>query len=472
MPKKREDAEYLYRRIPELYTDHIAKEVAVMLSEDDNVVAPVTERIVYNILNKLRQQHEEEAEDAIGYKDKPWSDEDDACLRQWYEAGSTVPMIAEQVQRSVASVHGRIRILKLANRKITPEQEGAVRNTIQRSDKSLKEISYEMGLKYQTVRHVSDKLKRELGVTERHQSNISFWEGGSLAERLIRSELTKAYGDAVVHWSLNQLWSNGRGWEIDIPIEFDSRLKVAIEVNHVRTHAHRRNRDYAKRRLAESLGWVWVPIWFEGNELTKELISDALDTIHRIVNDLKRGDTRFYQFFMALVTEREKEYYYPEQPPYDPKEGVEFGQPWGDQEKDVVRENYGKVPIPELKKMLSSPRTPDAIKHKARQLGVTNGRKGNFLPTEDDIIRDVYPEGLVDEILTRLPGRSWDSIASRAFRLGVKRRDVWTPDEDDILWRVYPEDSRADIQAALPNRSWSAIISRASKLGIRRLKPF
>jgi hypothetical protein len=472
MPKKREDAEYLYQRIPELYREHTAKEVAVMLSEDDNVVSPVTERAVYNVLNKIRQQRDEQDEHATLYKDKPWCDEDDACLRQWYEDGASISMIAQQVHRSVPSVHARIRTLKLANRKITAKQERSIRDTIQLSNKSLKEISYEMGLKYQTVKHVSDKLKQELGVTERHQSDISFWQSGSLAERLIRTALTKEYGDAVVHWSLNKVWSNGRGWQIDIPIEFDSGLKVAIEINHVRTHANRRNRDYAKRRFAESLGWVWVPIWFDGTELTRELVADALDTVHRIIDDLKRGDTGFYQFYISLVEEREKEYYYPEQPPYDPKEGVQFGQPWSEQDTDVVRENYGKVPMPELQKLLSSPRTPDAIKHKARQLGVTNGRKGNFLPTEDDIIRDVYPEGLVDEILTRLPGRSWDSIASRAFRLGVKRRDVWTPDEDDILWRVYPEDSRADIQAALPNRSWSAIISRASKLGIRRLKPF
>lgn len=518
MQQKRKDADYLRHRISVLYRDHTAKETATLLNSDPQVVAPVTERIVYNTLNKLRQQREEDEETAICYKDKPWTEEDDACLRQWYAHGASIPMIANQVRRSAPSVHGRIRSLKLKNRKITPEQVQAIIDLIHYSNKSLKVISYELGLKYQAVRHVSDKLKKALGTVERHTSDISFWEDGSLAERLIRDALVAEYGSAIIPWQHNREWSQGRGWQIDIPIEFSSKLKIAIEINHIRTHADRRNRDYAKRHLAEKLGWVWVPIWFGDDELTKESVAYALDTINRIIDDLKRGDKEFYKFYMSLIEELEKQYYFPEQPPYDPKEGVKFGESWSAKDTDVVADHYGKVPVEELQTMLSTPRTRDAIMHKARHLGLTRRTK-NFSSEEDNIIRGVYPDGTDEEILEKLPGRSLQSVANRATRLGVKRRSVWTSEEeavlvehypcatdeelvriltgrtvdsirtranrlglkkgsmwtseeDDRLRLVYPEDPRTVIELTLPHRSWSAIISRASKLGIRRTKSF
>jgi len=435
MPQKRKDAEYLYQQILELYRNHTAKDVAAILSADASVVAPVTERVVYNILGKIRQQREEEVEAATLYKDKPWSEEDDACLRQWYANGASIPMIAKQVQRSVPSVHGRIRTVQLANRKITPEQTQVVIDMLHFSNKSLKEIAYELGIKYESVRHVSDKLKRAMGVVQRHTSDISLMEDGSLAERLIRDSLIKEYGSAVVPWQHNRDWSKGRGWQIDIPIEFHTGVKVAVEINHYRTHADRRNRDYAKRRLAEELGWVWVPIWFE-DELTKESVAYALDTINRIIDDLKGGDTEFYRFYITNVEERESQYYCPEQAPYDPKEGVNFGEAWSAQDTDVVADHYGKVPVEELQTMLSAPRTRDAIIHKARHLGLTRRTK-NFSSEEDNIIREVYPDGSEEEILAKLPGRSWASITTRALRLVVNRRSAWSPDEEIVLTEHY-----------------------------------
>jgi predicted DNA-binding protein YlxM (UPF0122 family) len=513
MPQKRTDAEYIQQRIRELYQNHTAKEVAMILNNDPNVVAPVTERIVFNVLQKIRKQFEDEPV----YKDKPWSEEEDAVLRQWYAKGASIPLIAQQLSRSISSVHGRIRTLKLANRKITPDQERVIRAMIRCTNKSLQEIAYELCVKYQAVRHVSNKMKKELGDIKRHASNTSYWEEGSLAERLIRDALIERYGDAVVPWRHNREWSQGRGWQIDIPIEFPNGLKVAVEVNHVRVHANRRNWDYAKRRLAEQLGWVWVPIWFDG-ELTKEAVTEAIDTINRIIDELQRGKTAFYQLFIKEVEERERHYYYPEQPVYDPKEGVHFGPAWSDADIAMVRDNYGKVPLEELQNMLSTPRTREAIFHKARILGLTKKTK-NFTPEEDAIIRELYPTGTEEEILAKLPGRTWKSIASRASRLGVKRHDHWTSEEDAILtenystvsdeellnllpgrslhsirsranklglkkesmWsldednelrRVYPEESREVIQATFPNRTWLAIVSRASRLGLRRTKPF
>lgn len=60
MPQKRQDAEYLMQRIRELYKNHTAKEVAEILTRDPNIVAPVTERVVFNNLQKIRRQTEEQ----------------------------------------------------------------------------------------------------------------------------------------------------------------------------------------------------------------------------------------------------------------------------------------------------------------------------------------------------------------------------------------------------------------------------
>ncbi|QQE80445.1 hypothetical protein [Alicyclobacillus sp. SO9] len=517
MPQRRKDADYLLRRIPELYRDHIAKEVANQLNADPNVIdGPITERIVYNTLNKIRQRDKAESEVAVAYKDKPWTEQEDATLKGWYAKGASIPMISQQVQRSVPSVHARIKTLNLANRKITSDQEQTIRDMIRNSKRSLKEISYELGVKYSAVRHVSNKLKKEAGVTNRHSSNTSLLEDGSLAERLIRDALVKEYGDAVVPWQHNRNWSGGRGWQIDIPIEFPTGLKIAVEVNHVRTHAGRRNRDYAKRHYAEELGWFWIPIWF-GDELTKEFVAEVLDTIHHIVHDLQHGDKTYYESYMSNVEELERQYYHWDQPLYDPKEHAKFGNPWSIEDEDTVRNQYGKVSIEALQTNLSTFRTRHAVIHKARGLGLTRGTK-NFSPEEDDIIRANYANATEDELLEKLPGRSWQGIATRASRLGVKRRDVWTvaeeeilrdnyattsddqllgllpgrsldsirtrahrhglkkngwtAEEDDRLRRLYPAEPRSVIEAAFANRSWMAIVSRASRLGIKRIKPF
>ncbi|WP_018130508.1 hypothetical protein [Effusibacillus pohliae] len=513
MPQKRKDAEYLQQRVRELYKHHTAKQVAEILNEDHNILAPVTERIVYNVLQDIRTATNE----AETYKDKPWSDFEDDFLRQWYAQGASIPHIAQQLQRSIPSIHGRVKNLGLANRKVTPEQERAIRAMLQLTRMSMQEIAYELGVKYQAVRHISNKVKKETGVSQRRTSDTSFFEEGSLAERLIRNALVERYGDAVIPWQHNRDWSQGRGWQIDIPLKFEDGLKVAIEVNHVRTHADRRNRDYAKRRFAEELGWIWVPIWML-EEPTKEAIVEAVDTIIRIVEDLLRGERSFYDSFIADVEEKERFYYAPDQPPFDPKEEANFGMPWSVDDTNIVLHHYGHIPLEELQAKLSTPRSSYAISHKARSLGLTKQKK-NFSAEEDEIIRKYYPTGTENEIMSLLPGRTWTSIVSRANRLGVKRRDEWTPeeevilvehysslsyeelqkllpgrsiqgirtranrlrlkraqewspDEDETLRQVYPEEPREVIQAALPHRSWQAIVSRASRLGIRRMKPF
>ncbi|MCL6577540.1 hypothetical protein [Kyrpidia sp.] len=511
MPSPRQDAPYLHARITDLYETHSAKQIAAILNADPNVAAPVTERIIYNTIHKVRTTSNEK-----GFKNRRWTEEEDAQLRQLYSGGLEISRIAERLRRPEPSVYSRIKKLNLQNRKITPEQEVTIRRLLQETTMALREISLEVGVKYNAVRHVSDKVKKSTGSTGRHLANISFWKEGSLVEQRIRHEMVKLYGDAVIPWQRNREWSEGRGWQIDIPLQFPDGLKVAVEVNHVRVHANLRNRDYAKRKFAEQRGWIWVPIWYE--EPTAETVSRAVDTIRSIVEERRQGKTAYYRRYMNEVHELERQYYNPEQPPYDPKAYASFSPFWSEADLAIIREHYGQRSLEEIRGMLSAPRTDHAILHKARQLGLTKETK-NFSPEEDALLRELYPDRPKGEILARFPGRSWQSLTTRAGRLGIKRKNTWTEAEEELLrqqygsasdrellemfpgrsllsirtraqrlglkkdstWSeeednrlraLYPEEPRHVIQEAFPHRTWSAIVSRASRLGIRRNKPF
>lgn len=71
-----------------------------------------------------------------------------------------------------------------------------------------------------------------------------------------------------------------------------------------------------------------------------------------------------------------------------------------------------------------------------------------------------------------LPGRSRNSIAARANRLGLewpRPRRNWTDLEDEVIVRYYPEhglswDGWGEL---LPGRTAQAISARASKIGVR-----
>ena len=92
---------------------------------------------------------------------------------------------------------------------------------------------------------------------------------------------------------------------------------------------------------------------------------------------------------------------------------------------------------------------------------------------EDQILRDNYFDCAYPELLQLLPGRTRDAIRGRAHRLGINRqwhngKTGWTPAEDKILREMYWDRLAEDIRAALPGRSWYAIASRAVRIGLRR----
>lgn len=506
MPNRREDHEYLAQKILSLYFEQnmTSTEIVSELKQDPMVKSPVTLSVVRNTIHR----HKKRGENKI----HKWDPKDDPKLVTMYLEGIQISHIAAIFDKSPATVQKRIRQLGMTNRKITESQKAVVENEIRLGRKNMVEISIELGLSYEAVRHVSNKLKQSSQDLRKFNPGFKY---GSTFERSLRKPLTELYGDAVLPKEHSRDWSSGR-YEIDLPIDFRDGHKFAIELNHVRTHAYRQHQDYRKRALARELGWVWITIWYDRIP-DKALVKEAMETVVKIVEENYAGEDNFYKEYLEKVEVMERKFYMPDQPPDDPKGNVNFGSFWSEQEEDILRDNWGKKNIDELVTMLPG-RTAEAIYHKARQWGLTK-KHPNYSATEDQILIEHYSKLSDEELMELLPGRSADSIRTRASRLELKKESLYTEAEDNFLrqfyaastdeemqkllpgrsiesiksrayhlrlmkqsrWTsnekqklrdLYPEASRAEIMAALPGRTWQAIISKASSMKIHRLTPF
>jgi len=100
----------------------------------------------------------------------------------------------------------------------------------------------------------------------------------------------------------------------ETPFADCGRLPYLLDqVNHPGTHHDRRNRDYAKRRFAEDLGWHRVPIWIN-SEPMPEIISQAIETIQRIIEERLCDETTYYDRFITEDETQDRTFYDPEQP--------------------------------------------------------------------------------------------------------------------------------------------------------------
>lgn len=137
---------------------------------------------------------------------------------------------------------------------------------------------------------------------------------------------------------------------------------------------------------------------------------------------------------------------------------------WTSDEIELLRASYKTcgTDIPGLRRKY----TPNAIKHKARKLGLsTDVWKGNWTPAEDAILVDKYPiEGI--KVKAYLPNRSEAAIAQRASQLGVCRtRTRWTEEEINLLCTYYSTKG-IDIPELRMTRTPDAIMTKAQSLGL------
>lgn len=141
---------------------------------------------------------------------------------------------------------------------------------------------------------------------------------------------------------------------------------------------------------------------------------------------------------------------------------------WTEEEDRIIIDNYPKLGT-KIKEMLPG-RSVQSIISRANKLSVYIAK--SWSEEEDNIIRKYYPiMGVkVSELLTIK--RSDTCIRSRAADLNITRYlyyKKWSEGEDNII-RKYYSDIGLDIHKMLPGRTRNAIIARAIHLNIKRIK--
>ena len=122
-----------------------------------------------------------------------------------------------------------------------------------------------------------------------------------------------------------------------------------------------------------------------------------------------------------------------------------------------------------LKKLNSS--IPRKSIEKLDMKNLPKEKQIRWMKDEDNILVEHYPKYPTtpkEEIMKKLPGRSWLSIKARAYFLHLHSSWYWTKEEEGVLIKDYPRSSKKGIQKQLPNRTWEAIIAHAGESGLRR----
>ena len=96
----------------------------------------------------------------------------------------------------------------------------------------------------------------------------------------------------------------------------------------------------------------------------------------------------------------------------------------------------------------------------------------SWLPEEDNILKQYFNEEKKN-IVSRLPGRSWNAIYQRAKNLGLVQKNGWSRKEDNILRKFYAKEGAGVAPRLFKenggiNRSATAIQVRASQLGLKK----
>jgi len=134
---------------------------------------------------------------------------------------------------------------------------------------------------------------------------------------------------------------------------------------------------------------------------------------------------------------------------------------WTAKEEKFLRENYGKIPAPEIGKELD--RSTKSVRRKAERLGL----KSDFVPgewSEDEVefLRRKHGEMTAQQIADRL-GRTEAAVWSRTRKLGLT--STWSQSEIKFLKENYEDLPYEEIAEEL-DRSPYSVRHKASRLGL------
>lgn len=121
--------------------------------------------------------------------------------------------------------------------------------------------------------------------------------------------------------------------------------------------------------------------------------------------------------------------------------GVKNNQFWTDEEEELIKENYRKIDIKDLAKLIEEKtgkkRTVDVIRYKAHRLKVT-GERCDWSEEEQDLMKACYERlemKQIQEKLFKVSGieRSIGSIQNKASKMGLRSIRPWSEDEIQCL---------------------------------------
>lgn len=139
---------------------------------------------------------------------------------------------------------------------------------------------------------------------------------------------------------------------------------------------------------------------------------------------------------------------------------------WSNQEKDILKAKYGNTKTSDLSSSLQN-RGVATIVAMARSLGLT--KDFFWTKNEDDLLKKIFPTASHDELLKAFPGKTLNSIRSRAYNgFGLKTiKSVRCPTEEEVRYLISKNVSYRDVvkKYGISNTYFNRI---ANRLGIKK----
>lgn len=142
---------------------------------------------------------------------------------------------------------------------------------------------------------------------------------------------------------------------------------------------------------------------------------------------------------------------------------------WNNEDVEILRCNYGKIPYKEMVSIFSTPKSIKEISRKAVSIGLATSRK--WSTEEIKILIDNYSSKPMSDVLRMLPGRSQHSILGKAKSLDLKSyfylNRVYTKEDEEYLKNNYLNKSNDEL-AKILNRSPNGIAQHLFVLKLYR----
>lgn len=143
---------------------------------------------------------------------------------------------------------------------------------------------------------------------------------------------------------------------------------------------------------------------------------------------------------------------------------------WSDEDKQILKDNYGKIPYKEIVKLLNRNIEPHSLHRMAGVLGLTEDY-GYWSDEEISILIENYPTKPMKDTMKLLPKRSRTSILRQARAQNLKSyfylSRLYTEDEINYLKENYTIKSYEEMSEDL-GRTIGAIKQRMTLLGLRK----